>query len=112
MSATPMREPRATPRSTGPHHPAGHDAHHRASQLDLDRRCRFLDPELRRDLIDLGRDGSVAHRLARRANALVLLDDGMSCGDVARVLLLDDDTVRTCYRLYQEDGIEELSLNL
>ena len=57
-------------------------------------RAGFLDPELRRDLIDLGRDGSVAHRLARRANALVLLDDGMSCGDVARVLLLDDDTVR------------------
>jgi hypothetical protein len=26
----------------------------------------FLDPESRRDLIDLGRDGSVAHRLGRR----------------------------------------------
>ena len=47
-------------------------------------RAGFLDPELRRDLIDLGRDGSVAHRLAGRANALVLLDDGMHCGDVAR----------------------------
>ena len=69
----------------------------------------FLDPESRRDLIELGRDGSVAHRLARRANALVLLDDGMSCSDVARVLLLDDDTVRTWYRLYQEDGIEGLA---
>jgi transposase len=72
-------------------------------------RAGFLDPESRRDLIDLGRDGSVAHRLARRANALVLLDDGMSCGDVARVLLLDDDTVRTWYRLYQQDGIEGLA---
>jgi transposase len=69
----------------------------------------FLDPESRSDLIELGRDGSVAHRLARRANALVLLDDGMSCGTVARVLLLDDDTVRTWYRLYQEDGIEGLA---
>jgi hypothetical protein len=39
-------------------------------------RAGFLDPESRRDLIDLGRDGSVPHRLARRANALVLLDDG------------------------------------
>src|SRR5271170_7755865 len=48
----------------------------------------FLDPESRSDLIELGRDGSVAHRLARRANALVLLDDGMSCSDVAKVLLL------------------------
>jgi putative transposase len=31
----------------------------------------------------------VTHRLARRANALVLLDDGLSCEQVARVLLLD-----------------------
>jgi transposase len=71
-------------------------------------RAGFLDPESRRDLIDLARDGLAANRLARRANALVLLDDGMSCGDVARVLLLDDDTVRTWYRLYQEDGIDGL----
>jgi hypothetical protein len=39
-------------------------------------RAGFLAPESRSDLIELGRDGSVAHRLARRANALVLLDDG------------------------------------
>jgi hypothetical protein len=69
-------------------------------------RAGFLDPGSRRDLIELGRDGSVAHRLARRANALVLLDDGISCGDVAKVLLLDDDTVRTWYRLYEDEGIE------
>ena len=49
-------------------------------------RAGFLDPETRSDLIDLGRDGSVAHRLARRANALVLLDDGMSCDEVAKGL--------------------------
>ena len=70
----------------------------------------FLDAESRRDLIELARDGSAAHRLARRANALVLLDQGMSCGDVAKVLLLDDDTVRTWYRLYEEDGFEGLVL--
>ncbi|MDB5400169.1 MAG: putative IS630-family transposase, partial [Rhodopila sp.] len=51
-------------------------------------RVGFLDPEARRDLIELARDGSAAHRLARRANALVLLDQGMSCSDVAKVLLL------------------------
>jgi hypothetical protein len=50
-----------------------------------------------------------AVRLARRANALVLLDDGMSCGEVAKVLLLDDDTVRTWYRLYEDEGIEGLA---
>lgn len=69
----------------------------------------FLDSESRKDLIELARDGSAEHRLARRANALVLLDDGMSCAAVARVLLLDDDTVRTWHRLYQEDGIDGLA---
>ena len=69
----------------------------------------FLDSESREDLIELMRDGSVAHRLARRANALVLLDDGMSCEAVAKVLYLDDDTIRTWQRLYQEDGIEGLA---
>src|SRR5271166_3378582 len=66
----------------------------------------FLDRESRQDLIELARDGSAAHRLARRANALVLLDDGMSCEAIARVLLIDDDTIRTWFRLHQEDGIE------
>lgn len=69
----------------------------------------FLDDGSRRDLIELARDGSAAHRLARRANALVLLDDGMSCQAVAKVLLLDDDTIRTWHDLYQEDGIEGLA---
>ena len=69
----------------------------------------FLDSESRRDLIELARDGCVAHRLARRANALVLLDDGMSCAAVARVLFLDNDTIRTWYQLYLEDGIDGLA---
>ena len=69
----------------------------------------FLDSESRQDLIELTRDGSAAHRLARRANALLLLDDGMSCQSVAKVLYLDDDTIRTWHRLYQEDGIEGLA---
>src|SRR5215469_2187459 len=57
----------------------------------------------------IARDGSAAHRLARRANALVLLDDGMSCESVAKVLLLDDDTIRTWYRLYEEEGLKGLA---
>lgn len=69
----------------------------------------FLAPEARKDLTELARDGSAAHRLGRRANALVLLDNGMSCEAVAEVLLLDDDTIRTWYRLYQEEGIEGLA---
>ena len=72
-------------------------------------RAGFLDRASRKYLIELARDGSAVHRLARRANALVLLDDGMSCAAVAKVLLLDDGTVRTWHRLYQEDGIEGLA---
>jgi hypothetical protein len=49
----------------------------------------FLSSEERQDLTELARDGTVEHRLARRANALVLLDRGMSCEDVGRVLLID-----------------------
>jgi hypothetical protein len=62
----------------------------------------FLDLESRKDLIELARDGSVVHLLARRTNALLLLDGGMSCAAVAKVLFVDDDTVRTWHRLYQE----------
>lgn len=71
-------------------------------------RRRFLDQASRCALLELARDGSVEHRLARRANALVLLDDGMSCAAIARALLLDDDTIRTWHRLYQEQGIKGL----
>jgi transposase len=56
----------------------------------------------------LARDGLAAHRRARRANALVLLDDGMSYATVAKVLLLDDETVRTWHRQYEAEGIEGL----
>jgi hypothetical protein len=72
-------------------------------------RAGFLDPESRSDLIDLARDGLAANRLARRANALLLLDDGMSCEAIAKVLFLDDDTIRTWYRLYEDEGIEGLA---
>jgi hypothetical protein len=59
-----------------------------------------LDSESWRDLIERARDGSAAHRLARRANALALLDDGMSCEAIDKVLFLDDDTIRNRCQLY------------
>jgi len=34
----------------------------------------------------------------------VLLDDGMSCEAIAKVLLLDDDTIRTWYHLSLVSG--------
>lgn len=69
----------------------------------------LLDSEPRQDLIELERDGAAAHRLARRANALVLRDNGMSCEPIAAVLLLDDDMIRSWYQLYQGAGIEGLA---
>jgi len=65
----------------------------------------FMNTTERAELVDLARDGLIEHRLARRENALVLLDRGMSCSDIGAVLFLDDDTVRTWYRLYKEEGI-------
>ena len=69
----------------------------------------FLGEEDRTKLIALARDGLAASRVTRRANALVLLDDGWSCRDVAAALLLDDDTVRNWRKLFEQRGIEGLT---
>jgi len=46
----------------------------------------FLDAESRKDLTELARDGSAAHRLARRANALLI--DGAVSASAANVELV------------------------
>ena len=69
----------------------------------------FLDASIRQDLIALVRDGKAETRLTRRANALLLLDDGMSCEAIAKVLYLDDDTIRYWYKLYGEKGLSWLA---
>ena len=68
----------------------------------------FLDPAIRADLIGLVRDGKAETRLTRRANALLLLDDGMSCAAIAKVLYPDDDTIRYWYQLFGEKGLSWL----
>ena len=57
----------------------------------------------------LARDGLAEHRLARRANAIVLLDKGWSCAKVAGAFLLDDDTVRGWFNAYQRNGLTGVS---
>jgi transposase len=69
----------------------------------------FLSSEDRTSLSRLARDGSAAHRFARRANALLLLDKGWSCVEVAEALLLDDETVRDWFKLYEESGVGGLT---
>ena len=72
------------------------------------RRGGFLNATERKELIWLARDGLAEHRLARRANAILLLNDGWSCEKVAKALYLDDDTIRGWRKLYNERGIEGL----
>jgi len=72
-------------------------------------RAGFLSPADRAALEALLRDGSAAHRLTRRANAMLLLDDGWSCEEVAKALYLDDDTVRGWAKLYRQGGFEGLA---
>ena len=69
----------------------------------------FLSEEDRNKLIALAREGSVASRVTRRANALVLLDDGWSCQEVADAFLLNDDTIRGWFKLFEQRGIEGLT---
>lgn len=69
----------------------------------------FLTAEERQTLTELSRDGLAQHRLARRANALILLDRGMSYRQVASVLLIDDDTVREWRQIFEIEGVEGLA---
>jgi transposase len=69
----------------------------------------FLTEEDRGKLVALVRDGSAASRVTRRANALVLLDGGWSCREVAAALLMDDDTIRGWHKLFEQRGIEGLT---
>ncbi|MGI8568151.1 MAG: helix-turn-helix domain-containing protein, partial [Methylocella sp.] len=69
----------------------------------------FLTKEDREKLIAMTRDGSLTHRFARRANALVLLDDGWNCQQVAHALLLDDDTIRGWRKLFEQRGVDGIA---
>src|SRR3981081_3496930 len=69
----------------------------------------FLSDAERQSLIAMARDGLAEHRIARRANAIVLLDKGWSCARVAGALLLDDDTVRDWFQAHGSGGLDGLS---
>src|SRR5271155_2224329 len=71
-------------------------------------RAGFLDAETRTELTALVRDGKAESRITRRANALLLLDDGLSCEAIAKVLYMDDDTIRYWHELYREKGLKWL----
>ena len=68
----------------------------------------FLTPEELTLLTALAKSGKLEHRVARRANAMVLLDRGFSFTTVAEVLLVDDSTVRDWQAEFRSTGIEGL----
>ncbi len=41
---------------------------------------------------------------ADKLKTILMLDDGFSCVDVGKILLLDDDTVRTYRTIYLNQG--------
>ena len=67
-----------------------------ASRLELEQ-C------LRRHLKEYG--------IARRANAILLLDKGKSCAEIAEFLYLDDDTIRGRYKAFRQEGWDALALD-
>ena len=73
-------------------------------------RGRFLSAEERSELKAVIRHPSEVHGVARRANAILLLDKGWNCVRVAEALFLDDDTVRDWYRHYRSGGLDALTL--
>jgi transposase len=70
----------------------------------------FLSDNERAALEDVMRHPSETHGVARRANAILLLDKGWSCAAVSEALYLDDDTVRTWQKRYRAGGLDVLVL--
>jgi transposase len=68
----------------------------------------FLGKTERTELVKIARDGLEEHRIARRANAIILLDRGMKFEEVAQVLLVDDSTVRASRKAFDEGGVEAI----
>ena len=74
-------------------------------------RAGFLSSADRIELEACVRRQREDHGIARRANAILLLDDGESCAQIAKFLYLDDDTIRGWYKSYRQDGWDALAFD-
>ena len=72
-------------------------------------RSNFLTTADRLELLSCVQRQREHHGIVRRANALLLLDDGMSCSQIAKVLFLDDDTVRSWHKQYLAEDWEAVA---
>jgi len=70
--------------------------------------ANFLSNAERSGLFKIARDGLEEHRVARRANALLLLDKGWSYATVSEALLIDDSTLRLWRKAFAEGGVDNL----
>ena len=68
----------------------------------------FFSSSERLELESCVRSHREDHGVARRANAILLLDDGKTCQVIAEFLYLDDDTIRGWYKTYRLGGWDAL----
>ena len=74
-------------------------------------RPAFLSSTERLELEVSVRSQREDHGGARRVNAILLLDDGISCQVIAEFLHLDDDTIRSWHKTYRESGRDALAFD-
>lgn len=72
-------------------------------------RPRFLTAADLLELLSRVKGQREDHGVARRANELLLLDDGMSCAQITKVLFLDNDTVRSWHKQYLAEDWEAVA---
>lgn len=68
----------------------------------------FLTDQQRKAMKSTLRQGSMQQRFARRVHAILLLDKGLSCTEVAEIMFIDDDTVRIWLKTFVADGMTGL----
>ena len=72
-------------------------------------RPNFLSAANRLELEQCLRRHREEYGIARRANAILLLDKGKSCAEIAEFLHLDDDTIRGWYKVFRQEGWDTLA---
>jgi transposase len=71
----------------------------------------FLSSANRLELEDCVRRQREDRGIARRASAILLLDDGKSCQEISDFLYLDDDTIQGWHKTYLQDGWDALAFD-
>jgi transposase len=74
-------------------------------------RPNFLSAANRLELERCLRRHREEYGVGRRANAILLLDKGKSCAEIAEFLYLDDDTIRGWYKAFRQEGWDALALD-